>query len=326
MPSFPHERNGTRWRRIVADGSVTSSNGRRRWSTIAIALSAMLHGATCFGLACFVAAGGTGTGEGLGIDAGFTSEVQLSDEDLLDEMLREFAPRPAESSVAVTMTALEFESRPIDLPEIPLLDAPNAPPSTNATNSSESTTDPNRPSTEKSVPAPAAKSAGLLKFFGAEVEGDAVVFLVDASSSMTPARFRRAIVELESALRQLTPGQQFAVILFNDEVLPLFHPESEAELIEASPEIRRRASTWLRKQRPDALTNPLPALEAALALGPQSIVLLTDGELPATVLAPVRDANRAHPRIHVLSFDAEEGARVLKTLAAATGGTFRIAE
>jgi hypothetical protein len=162
------------------------------------------------------------------------------------------------------------------------------------------------------------------QFFGEEFDGESVVFVLDASSSMQGERFRRAINELQNSLKRMKSKQRFYVILYNEQVRPLFAPDPVTHLIESSPANRNRTIRWLKQQKPQALTDPAPALEMALKMRPSTVVLLTDGELPSGALTAVRQFNSHHTAVHTLAFQSNEGARILRTIAEENSGSYRV--
>ncbi len=187
-------------------------------------------------------------------------------------------------------------------------------------------------------------------YHGFSVQTDRVVFLVDASSSMTwpwrkePHRIDVARAELASVLRQLTPETQFNVLVYANTGTWFRKAESPA-----TPENVAAAVQWSEK----ALANPagdtalFEALEAAFAVDPQfdTIFLLTDGNPTAgrywtapSLLAGVRAWNR-HRRAAIqtiglsladedrgmpnLAEDPKAMAALLSALAEGTGGAYR---
>jgi hypothetical protein len=78
----------------------------------------------------------------------------------------------------------------------------------------------------------------------------------------------------------------------------------------------------------DGSTRPRPALEAALALRPEVVFLLTDGqELNLDDVERLRDRAQ-ETRIHTVelggrTFANQAGERALERLARVTGGTYR---
>jgi hypothetical protein len=187
-------------------------------------------------------------------------------------------------------------------------------------------------------------------YHGFSVETDRVVFLVDASSSMTwpwrkePHRIDVARTELASVLRQLTPQTQFNVLVYAEEQSWF----RKAEVL-ATPENVSAALQWATKAlaTPAGDTRLVEALEVAFTTDPQfdTIFLLTDGNptngrywTAPGLLASVRAWNR-HRRaaIHTiglslanldrgmpnLSEDLQVMTALLSSLAGTTSGEYR---
>jgi hypothetical protein len=199
--------------------------------------------------------------------------------------------------------------------------------------------DPGAPTT---VPAPT--------YHGLYVHTDRVVFLVDASSSMTwpwskaPHRIDVARAELERSLRTLPPDTSFNVLVFADKVTPWRKAE-----VPATKENVSAAVAWAAKAmaEPAGDTHLYEALEAAYAANPQfdTIYLLTDGNPTAgrhwtlrglrsglrvwtryrrtavhTIGLSLADEDRGRPN---LAEDLQVMAQVLGALAADTSGEYR---
>ncbi len=187
-------------------------------------------------------------------------------------------------------------------------------------------------------------------YHGFSVRTDRVVFLVDASSSMTwpwrksPHRIDVARSELASVLRQLTPETLFNVLVYANKVS--WFRKAEAP---ATAETVAEALRWAEKAlaEPAGDTHLFEALDAAFAVDPQfdTLFLLTDGNptngrywTTPNLLASVRAWNR-HRRaaIHTiglslssedpgmpnLSEDLKVMSALLSALASATGGEYR---
>lgn len=162
-------------------------------------------------------------------------------------------------------------------------------------------------------------------FFGAKGAGKSFVYVVDMSGSMEGERFRRAVAELIRSINKLSPEQSFYVIFFNDKTFPMFDPQPAKGLIAANSSNKNRATKWIRNRRPSSTTDPTLALQKALAMKPEVVFLLTDGELdnPADVRHMIRRENKSGVVIHTIAFENEDGATTLETIATENNGTFR---
>jgi len=170
----------------------------------------------------------------------------------------------------------------------------------------------------------AGNGRGDIGFFGTTSRGNSVVFVVDLSGSMADRnRFGRARMELVRSMHRLSEEQKFSVIFFNSHTFPLFHPKPVFELIPATPENKRRTSRWISFRTPGASTNPQPALQLALAMKPDVIFFLTDGEIPPETRETVREANQHGTIVNTIAFQGRQGEVTLRAIAEENGGTYR---
>lgn len=111
--------------------------------------------------------------------------------------------------------------------------------------------------------------------------GDSVVFVIDRSSSMTcwmdgqggETRWEVLQHEIAKAVNALDETQKFALIDFTCITWPLW-----SELRPATAKNKAEAISWLMAREPRSSTGTGPAVVAALSLGPDSVILLTDGD------------------------------------------------
>ncbi len=187
-------------------------------------------------------------------------------------------------------------------------------------------------------------------YHGVSVHTDAVVFLVDASSSMTwpwekeTHRIDVARTELAAVLRELPPETRFNVIVYSEKQRAWRKQEAEA-----SPGNVESAVKWASKamEKPQGDTCLFEALQAAFEADPEfdTVFLLTDGNPTAGrywtsegLLASVRAWTRYRPTpIHTIGLslaDEDRGRpnlsedlglmeKVLEAIAAQTDGEFR---
>jgi hypothetical protein len=196
----------------------------------------------------------------------------------------------------------------------------------------------------------APRTVTVPTYHGLPVHTDRVVFLVDASSSMTwpwskaPHRIDVARAELASVLRSLPPETQFNVLAFAERVSPWRKAEAPA-----TKENVAAALAWAEKAlaEPAGDTHLFEALEVAYATDPQfdTAYLLTDGNPTAGRLWTLRglrsglrvwnryrrtavhaiglslaDEDRGRPN---LAEDLQVMAQVLGAIAGDTGGEYR---
>jgi hypothetical protein len=188
------------------------------------------------------------------------------------------------------------------------------------------------------------------RYHGIEVHSDDVVFVVDASSSMTwpwemePHRIDVALAELKNTLGKLEPGTRFNVMVFAEDQVSW-----KKTSMPATPENTATAGAWATAAmaEPAGDTFLHEAIQAALENHPtcDTIFLLTDGNptageywTPDGISASVREWDRyRRTAIHTVGLSlrnldlgrpnlAEKPAvmkRILSEIASATSGEFR---
>jgi hypothetical protein len=156
-------------------------------------------------------------------------------------------------------------------------------------------------------------------FFGLKAKGQRFVYVVDCSGSMLDeARLARAKDELRRSVWRLQPPQQFKVIFYNDEPIPMPGdlPRS-ADLTSKS-----QLLAWLRLIEPDGGTEPRGALAQALALRPDAVFLLSDGEFPEGTVEAVARSNRRKVPIHCVDLSGGAAGDQLRRIAHDSGGRY----
>jgi hypothetical protein len=170
------------------------------------------------------------------------------------------------------------------------------------------------------------RGAGSIGFFGERASGSSFVFIVDSSGSMEGSRFARAVEELNRAIGQLRIKQQFYVIFYNDEAVPLFSPNSRNRMYRASGKNRRRAKKWIGLQQAGGGTEPEAAIHQALRLKPDVIFFLSDGEVPRTTRTVATEFNHFGTIINTIAFQFRGGEAILKGIAEDNQGNYRFVE
>lgn len=189
-----------------------------------------------------------------------------------------------------------------------------------------------------SSPAGGQPSDMASQFFGLSGGGNHFVYLVDNSGSMDQiARdgFDVARRELLRAVDQLTAEQRFYVIFFGEQTLrmrmddPTSSPSRSVYATQANKAALRRWAMTIEMQ-PGKW--PEEALEFAFELRPDSIFLLTDGQMSQRVVPLIREGNivetlldgpKPRSRIHTIGFHNREGEAQLQAIAKANGGSYR---
>ncbi|MCO6455911.1 MAG: hypothetical protein J5I93_11490 [Pirellulaceae bacterium] len=181
----------------------------------------------------------------------------------------------------------------------------------------------------------ATAQAGTAEFCGVQATGQRFVFVVDSSRSMRGKRFAAACFELVRSIRQLQPRQAFHVILFDQHPERMRLPpddEPPPRPVKATPEHVRRFETWLATVELEQGADPRLALEWALAMWPDAIFLLSDGQFNAATEDYLLERNRRDdpergvvPKVavHTVGFFSREGEQRLQRIAAQHGGTYR---
>ncbi len=154
-----------------------------------------------------------------------------------------------------------------------------------------------------------------------------VVFLCDATGTMTGLKFDLLKKQLNQTVGNLQPVQNFNIVLFADSGATAMNPSLAA----GTPQNKRKAADFLQKFAPRGGTNPLPGVEMAFAMKPQVIFLLSDGEFDNLVsydevLDKIKTLNTGkNVRVYTILFGDRDprAEQTLKTIAEDNGGVFR---
>ncbi|TXT22538.1 MAG: hypothetical protein FD138_3397, partial [Planctomycetota bacterium] len=143
-------------------------------------------------------------------------------------------------------------------------------------------------------------------FFGLATEGKSFVYVLDCSLSMNhphdsefKTRFRKMKMELANSLRQLKPEQEFFIIFFNHEAIPM----PADRLVSAAPENQQHFLSWVDQVPAQGDTDPTAALSLALRLRPDVIYFLTDGCFSGPANEIVRSIQQSRTAINTFSFE-----------------------
>ncbi len=170
-------------------------------------------------------------------------------------------------------------------------------------------------------------------FFGTRDAGMKVVFVVDASGSMTSYNAMQvAKSELMASLQSLDERQQFLIIYYDDKphVVKLKN-ESKPTLAPATEINKTLARQQIAGIQPGAGTDHYPAVELALKMNPDVIFFLTDAAEPAmhpADLEKIKRLNNGRAHIHSIELGVgpelvEYTSNFLRRLAQQNGGTHR---
>ncbi|PQO42596.1 VWA domain-containing protein [Blastopirellula marina] len=162
------------------------------------------------------------------------------------------------------------------------------------------------------------------KFFGTGASGKRICFLVDNSISMSGGRMETALIELEKAVRKLSPTQEFFIIFYSDTAYPLFYPESATKMVDATGENKQRVSEWLETIHVCNFTNGREAITMALKMEPDLIYILGDGAFTDAADYALIETPTPGITIHTLGMHVKASdARRFSTIAEKHGGSYR---
>ena len=105
---------------------------------------------------------------------------------------------------------------------------------------------------------------------------------------MAGVKFDRVADAVADAVRQMTPKQEFAVLLFHTAAMQVRGGGYRV----ASPQMATALRTELAMIEPEGGTDPTDALLLAIQLKPNAIVVLSDGEFEESIVQRVTGLNR----------------------------------
>jgi hypothetical protein len=180
-----------------------------------------------------------------------------------------------------------------------------------------------------------ASNSEAAHYFGTKAYGKKFVFVVDGSGSMISRsingiRWPTATQELLRSLNDLRSDYEFFVICFNVVEHPIFdHYPPNNRYLKNDSKTLRLVEEWINRFQPGGGTYPSRALQMAIEMNPDSIFLLSDGEIRDDSIMMLRRLNRAgnydEPRvpIHTILLMSDRGKLTLQTIAKENGGVFR---
>lgn len=174
------------------------------------------------------------------------------------------------------------------------------------------------------------------EFFGVKATGNTFVYIVDSSPSMRrDGAFDAAKAEIMRSLQSMKPKQRYFISFFGKEIDPMVFKTGEVEKypVYAKPENLTKTIEWLNRiQIQKEGLPPNNALSEAIAMQPDGIFLLFDGDTRSDVAKYLSKANRTDdilsagkPKvpIHVVHFFQEEFQKQMRQVAEENGGTYR---
>jgi von Willebrand factor type A domain len=154
--------------------------------------------------------------------------------------------------------------------------------------------------------------------------GSNVVFIIDNSMSMMgngkSVLARQAVAR---TLELMNPNQRFYVLLFHTdgyEGMPSLRP------MPATPENVRAMTNWLFNVGHRTGADPTKAVQRALGLAqlPDTVWLLSDSEIPDTIVDNIREANAsANARVNTIAIYSRDGEPGLRRVADENRGVYR---
>lgn len=176
------------------------------------------------------------------------------------------------------------------------------------------------------------------QFFGLPTDAKSFVYVLDCSLSMNhphdsdaKTRFNRMKLELIQSVAHLKPEQEFFIVFFNHDAIPM--PAERP--VAAVPENQRQFLSWMQQVEARGDTDPTAAMQIALRLRPDVIYFLTDGCFSREANDIIRSIAQTHTVIHTFSFEPpltekqREGLELLRKKKASAAllklgeGTFR---
>jgi len=172
--------------------------------------------------------------------------------------------------------------------------------------------------------------APMAKFFGKQIEGRRIVFVLDNSGSMQGGRLETVIAELLRCVESLNDDQEFYVIFHSDTIYPLFYPDPVDRYVRPTAANKRALARWLDTVELCLGDSVDEALAAAAMIEPDTVFLLSDGRIQGNKkIRFLLDGQSRNFPIHTFAVgmgSSVAGRRNLEDVAAANGGDFRESE
>ena len=139
-----------------------------------------------------------------------------------------------------------------------------------------------------------------------------IVFVLDTSGSMAGPKLAQAKKALQFCVENLNDGDRFELMRFSTETEPVFE-----KLVEATATNRQRAEEFIKDLKAMGGTAIDEALTKALALKPEVVIFLTDGQptigntREEDILATVKKTNTGNARIFCFGIGTDVNTHLL---------------
>jgi len=167
-----------------------------------------------------------------------------------------------------------------------------------------------------------AGGGGGTEFMGVRSRARHVVYLIDFSNSMNGDRFTHTRLELKRSIERLPENGSFLVVFFDNGYLVM----PPGSMVPATSRNKELAKTWIDETNTRGGTEPSEALKYALALKPEAIFMMTDGEFDnEDAVNKVIDEDNAdrHTSINTIAFHERFAETELKKIARENHGEYR---
>lgn len=172
------------------------------------------------------------------------------------------------------------------------------------------------------------------QFFGLQATGKNFVFIVDSSGSMSGSRWKNAVQELRRSLAELQENQKFYVIFFDHQThlmfqgrVDKFRKSRQLKMLNATKKNLARVNNWFRRVDLGSHTRPRISFDYGLALEPDAIFFLTDGEFNdgtyEHLMTIASQSQSKRPTIHTVAFGNPFSSRALEEIASRFNGKYR---
>jgi hypothetical protein len=165
---------------------------------------------------------------------------------------------------------------------------------------------------------------GGASFFGVEARGSRFAYIVDVSGSMGVDRLAALQHELTRSVDGLLEQSSFAVIFYASESRIL---GGRIKWMRANQQHKTLADREIRALTSGGGTQPDKAFDIVFNLRPRpdAIYFMTDGEFQSGVAAKIAHLNESRGQVtpvHCISFVERTSERLLRSIAAQSGGTY----